>query len=305
MEVQDQEIKVETDEEAMNRNVHQILMQVEVKRENISLENNNYVLMEIADDDASAYEYPPNNQAAQLNNINRVASKTQSKQLKPKPIIHRRCSRIEKSNNLVLHRHLKLRQANDDAANQPASTESSEENANAVEVPAESSIEESFDSSTASEDDGGEQMVDLGHNVIQPDYETREADSTDSNSDAEYEISSISVNPLDIAIKDSKIDFSNADGTPNYDDERVEMSNVHQEQPMASAAVVHNEPIQVNIDANAIVLGHQEEGMELVSIENRCVPCAYTFKTANNLEKHLVSKKHLQKIARLDRQNAI
>lgn len=313
MEEQYQEIKVETDEAALNRNVYQILMQeVEVKRENISLENNNYVQMEIADDDASADEHLQNNQAAQLNNMNRVTSKPQLKQPMPKPIMHRRCSRIEKSNNLLFHRHLKLRQANGGGHNLPASTELLEVNTNAVQVPAESPIEEeSLDSSTASEDDGGEQLDDSGHSVTQPNYATRETDPTNPNSDTAYEISLISVNPLDIAFQDSQIDFSNADGMQNHDVERVEMPNEHQAQYIESAsdAAVQNEPIQVNTGANPMVVGHQlvppAEEMPLIPIENRCDPCAYTFTTAKYLEKHLVSKKHLQKIARLNRQNAI
>lgn len=357
----DQQIKVDTDDVALNRNMYQIMMQdVVVKQEDISFEDNSrHVEINIADDRVDTQ--PPNAIRVNLrNNANIIKSKSHST-MQPIPIKHRRCSRIEKTNVLACHRYLQRRpQPIVDVHNQSSRSGFSEVEIIAEEVSAELSNDDiPLDSSPMSENIDGEQSTDSIHDEIEQNVSSVFLDSTPSDilnamngtpSEATNAILCTTTNPLDVAFQESTIDSIAGDSQIYYANGTVQVTNLYgivmpeppqhfeyQLPSMAGAQYVQNEvnnvaiPIvfdgqqirpaeevqivtinttqpvgsQMQITENpSQAVEHPSQAVEHPSqaVENRCDPCAHTFKTARNLEKHLLSKKHSQKIARLNRQ---
>lgn len=292
-----QEIKVDTDDAALNRNVYHIMMDdVMVKEEDISIEDNIRVEMFVdGGNELRRYEATP----TPLNNLNVNNSKRHWKS-KPMPraIKHRRLSRIEKPNNLAYHRHFNYR---------PIVEEVLPELANQY-------------SSTVTDNFIGEKSVLSIHSGIEETdicltvnpYESNEMSSITAN-----ETPHTSANPLDIAFQESTIGSMAAESQIS-DVGRVgtvsefEMAMPEIEQPFESLDTtdvqfeMNDAEMPTLSNVQQIPEAAEAELIQLVEmhpVENRCAACEYTFKTARNFGKHLQSKKHSQKIARLNKQN--
>lgn len=296
-----QEIKVDTDIVALNRNVYHIMMhEVMVKEEDVSIEDNNRVEMFVDQDDGDDLR---RNAAAPstLNKLNVFNSKLhwQSK-LMPKPIKHRRLSRIEKPNNLAYHRHFNHRRIVEEILPEPANQQSFAVNENVI----------------------GEQSVLSIHSDIEDTAFRQTVDphaSDEMSSSTANETPHTSANPLDIAFQESTIgslaaesQFSEAGGVDIVSEFGIAMTDVSQPFEPSNTADVqfgkNDAGLPIVLDVQQIQETAETEAIhleEMHPVENRCAPCEYTFKTAKNFGKHLQSKKHSQKIARLNKLNVI
>lgn len=295
------EIKVDTDDAALNRNMYQILMQdVVVKQEDISTNDNSQVEMDVVDyggDERRRNEAAPS--PAISINMNRNKTRPHLKQPMPKPIMHRRCSRIEKSNNLVCLRYLIRRpQPTVDVHNQSSSSGFSETETIAEETSTEASNDEILlDSSAASENSVEEQSSASVYRKIEGNNFPPMLDSNGMSSATTNATSCTTASPLDIAFFDT-----DRPGMENVSEESINMA-VAQCVQIDMNGFGYGVPIPIAFEDQQIQPTDEIQIVAVHSnhIENRCDPCAYTFKTSRNYEKHQQSKKHLQKIARMNR----
>lgn len=294
-----QEIKVDTDNAALNRNVYQIMMhEVMVKEEDVSIEDNNRVEMFIDQDDGDDLRRNAATPTTKLNVFN-SKSHWQSK-LMPKAIKHRRLSRIEKPNNLAYHRHFNHRRIVEEILPEPANQHSSAVSENVIGEQSVLSIHSDI------EDTAFRQTVNPHASDEMPSSTANETPHT-------------SANPLDVAFQESTIgslaaesQFSEAGRVGIVSEFEIAMPDLAQPfEPLNTAALQfekNDAGIPIVFDVQQIQETAENEATHLVEmhpIENRCAPCEYTFKTAKNFEKHLQSKKHSQKIARLNKRNVI
>lgn len=288
------EIKLDTDDVALNRNVYQILMQdVVVKEEDTSIDNNNRM-------DVSCWVEAAPTTFNNFNGINRTKQNVVPQM--PKPIKHRRCSRIEKLNNLACHRYL-IRRTQQNVSvpcNQTLSTKFSEAATPIVaEQSAELSNEDTMLNSSAEcenfvDDQSTDSIYDAFDNndSVQMDNSTHIHEMDEMSSAMVNETPCTSANPLNIAFQESSIG-----------------SNAHESQ-IAYAVEAARNLVGMNANEQQMRSGPAEQNQivymnPIQAIENRCEPCAYTFKTLKNFEKHLLTKKHSQKMQRLNRQNVM
>lgn len=325
----DEEIKVDTDDVALNEQVYQILMQdVVVKQEDADTDDNNR--MEVVVDNSHGNGSQLNETVlTSLSNIhrNKLRAPAKVRLPMPKPIKHRRISRVEKSNNSVFHRYLnRRRQPAIDSHNQSSSSGFSEAETNTEGNSTEISNEEmSLDASSVSEN------VDEGQSVISCEFEGNDLSELVSSTPIQYaldETSSATMNvfpstsgimhpPDNVSEESTRIDSSEAE-SQIFDGNSTEEEDVSEVRPneatSTNMAVAQGARIDINgvcYDISVpIVLNDQRiqpaENIQIaavntIRVENRCEPCAYTFKTPRNFEKHLLTKKHLQKMARMNR----
>lgn len=296
-----QEIKVDTDNVALNRNMYQLMMgEVVVKEEDISIEDN--IRLETSDDqyndDELRRKIP---QSTPMNNLNANNSKPQwinQRQPMLRAIKHRRLSRIEKPNNLAYHRHFNYRPI-------------------VEEVLPELANQHPF---TVSDNNIGEQSVLSIHSDIE-ETEFRQTVNPHASNAMSYtsanETPHTSANPLDVAFQESTIgsmavgsQFSEAGRVDTVSEFELAMPEILQPFEALDMAVVQFEeniaeiPVVVNVQQiQEAAEAETRQLVEMQPVENRCGPCEHTFKTARNFEKHLQSKKHSQKMARLNKQN--
>lgn len=320
----DEEIKVDADDVALNEHVFQILMQdVVVKQEDVGIDDNNR--MEMVVDDGNGHGSQQNGTALKsLRNIirKRLLPSTKVKSPMPKAIRHRRISLVERKNNFAFHRHLNRRQQPTptvDIHNQSSSSGFSEAAAiteeNSTDI---SNNEMSMDASTVSD------SIDEGQSAIERNGSSELLNSThtqhalgESSSGTFNVTPSTSVDPPDIGFQDSTIDSSeaksqifDADSAEEEDASEVK-TNESTNMDVAQGSKIDINGVGYDISAPIVfnvqrIQPAEGEGLRIaavntIPVENRCEPCAYTFKTPKNLERHLKTKKHLQRMARMNR----
>lgn len=276
---------------------HQRMIEVVVKQETIDAEDN--LRAETMD---VGYGDMIRNEAAPATRFEVVPKKTV-----PKVIQHRRCTRIQRVNSVIVRRHLvqRAQPATDDryvVHQPPPNTQFSDAQVTVGEEAA----------ASANENIDGQQLARIVYHEING---NQMLDSTDSSN--MYGMPCASPNEYQLepmlnggnAVESQVLDADIANMVSEYE---IPMSALNFDAiDMAVAQYVQIEmegctgSILMNEQPAAEMVTQPIPSIPTQAAANRCDVCAQTFKTPKNLEKHLLSKKHVNKFTRMSKRNGV